>query len=105
MCSQRQHEYQFARHRRHRRLPRSYRGRDFCWWGQRLGRFSAVTRGVPEDYLTPLVTGVAGGHDVDLRALSIATVIWATGYRVAFDWVRCPVLDAAFLAEAIDARN
>ncbi len=161
---------------RHRRLPRSYRGRDFCWWGQRMGRFSAVTRGVPEDYLTPLVTGVAGGHDVDLRALAgrgvtlvgrlvgieggrcrfaddlernlavgddgyddfvaaadaltrdpawaeavgpapgtrsgppaamapappvldlralgITTVIWATGYRVAFDWVRCPVLDA-----------
>ena len=161
---------------RHRRLPRNYRGRDFCWWGQRLGRFSAVTRGIPEDYLAPLVTGVGGGHDVDLRLLgsrgvtlvgrlidieegccrfaddlernlavgddgydefiaaadaltreaswnevvepapgprtgpsttldtappvldlrllNITTVIWAIGYRVAFDWVRCPVLDA-----------
>ena len=76
--------------------------------------------------------------------MGIATVIWAIGYRVAFDWVQCPVLDsdglplqergvttepgvfflglpfmhqiqssflwgvgedAAFLAEAIDARD
>jgi putative flavoprotein involved in K+ transport len=55
---------------RHRRLPRSYRSRDFCWWGQPMGRFSAVTHGVPEDYLAPLVTGVGGGHDVNLRALA-----------------------------------
>ena len=30
---------------------------------------------------------------LDLQALGITTVIWAIGYSVDFDWIRCPVLD------------
>jgi hypothetical protein len=39
-----------------------------------MGRFSAVTRGIAEDYLTPLVTGFARRHDVDLGALAGSAV-------------------------------
>lgn len=30
---------------------------------------------------------------IDLRKACIRSVIWATGYKYAFDWVRCGVLD------------
>ncbi len=32
---------------------------------------------------------------IDLRAEAIRTVVWAVGYRRAYDWLRVPVLDAA----------
>src|SRR5262245_4333950 len=32
--------------------------------------------------------------DVDLRSDGIATVIWATGYRRDYSWLRVPILDA-----------
>jgi putative flavoprotein involved in K+ transport len=39
------------------------------------------------DYAPPEVT------ELDLRAEGISTVLWTSGYRPAFDWVRLPVLD------------
>jgi putative flavoprotein involved in K+ transport len=33
--------------------------------------------------------------DLDLRAAGVRTVVWATGYRRDFRWLRAPVLDAA----------
>ena len=31
---------------------------------------------------------------LDLRAAGVTSIIWATGFRYAFDWIRLPVLDA-----------
>jgi putative flavoprotein involved in K+ transport len=157
---------------RHRRVPRRYRGRDFGWWQERTGLGERIADTVPSDVLPPLLTGVSGGRDVDLRRLakegvrlvgslqginegrlffapdldlhlakgdegvlgftrlvdefiarnglpapdepSVATfspvamaspldlevrdadirsVVWATGYRYDFSWVKCPVLN------------
>ena len=36
----------------------------------------------------------ARSGDVDLRRAGIATVIWATGFRRRYDWLRLPVCDA-----------
>ena len=33
--------------------------------------------------------------DLDLRAAGIRTVVWATGYRRSYRWLRLPVLDAS----------
>jgi putative flavoprotein involved in K+ transport len=39
------------------------------------------------------VTAPAGPVELDLRRAGISTVIWATGYRPAYPWLRLPVLD------------
>ena len=39
----------------------------------------------------PLANGTA--TDLDLNSEGIATVVWATGYRRAYPWLRVPVLD------------
>jgi putative flavoprotein involved in K+ transport len=41
----------------------------------------------------PPFTAPAGPATLDLRRAGIATVIWATGYRPAYPWLRVPVLD------------
>lgn len=55
---------------RHRRVPRRYRGRDVFWWRRALGLLDVTAADTPEDRRLPppLVTGVGGGHDVDIRA-------------------------------------
>ncbi|HYB69310.1 MAG TPA: FAD-dependent oxidoreductase, partial [Candidatus Bathyarchaeia archaeon] len=55
---------------RHRRLPRRYRGRDMFWWMERMGALGEPLEERPEarERPNPLVTGVAGGHDIDIRA-------------------------------------
>jgi putative flavoprotein involved in K+ transport len=55
---------------RHRRVPRRYRGRDFGWWLERMGLGERIADSVPSDLLAPLLTGVSGGRDVDLRQLA-----------------------------------
>jgi putative flavoprotein involved in K+ transport len=54
---------------RHRRFPRRYRGRDMFWWLERLGALDQTLEEHPEarERPNPLVTGVGGGHDIDLR--------------------------------------
>lgn len=54
---------------RHRRFPRRYRGRDMFWWMERMGALDQTLDERPEarDRPNPLVTGVGGGHDIDLR--------------------------------------
>lgn len=161
---------------RHRRVPRRYRGKDFGWWTVQTGAADRTREELPPGFLPPLVTGVNGGEDVDLRLLAadgvtlvgslrgvrdgrfyfaadlvenlalgdagivqftkavdefilkrgldapedaladpsgaarlpeqppiteldmreagITSVIWATGYRYDFGWIKCPVLDA-----------
>src|SRR5690242_9765116 len=54
---------------RHRRFPRRYRGRDMFWWMERMGALDQTLAERPEarGRPNPLVTGVGGGHDIDLR--------------------------------------
>jgi len=54
---------------RHQRVPRRYRGRDAFWWRRELGMLDETADEVPPERRLPppLVTGVHGGYDVDLR--------------------------------------
>ncbi len=54
---------------RHRRVPRRYRGRDVFWWRRALGHLDQTAEATPEARRmhAPLVTGVRGGHDIDIR--------------------------------------
>jgi putative flavoprotein involved in K+ transport len=54
---------------RHQRVPRRYRGRDAFWWRRELGLLDQTAAEVPpaQRLPPPLVTGVHGGYDVDLR--------------------------------------
>jgi putative flavoprotein involved in K+ transport len=36
---------------------------------------------------------IEGARSLDLRAESVGTMIWATGYEYAYDWLHLPVLD------------
>ena len=51
------------------RAPRRYRGRDAFWWRRALGVLDQTAAEVPPERRLPppLVTGVHGGYDVDLR--------------------------------------
>ena len=54
---------------RHRRVPRRYRGQDVFWWRRELGYLDEKAEDTPRELRQPppLVTGVGGGHDVDIR--------------------------------------
>jgi len=52
---------------RHRRAPRRYRGRDLFWWRREIGELDGLAdSGVKME--VPLMTGVRGGYDVDIRS-------------------------------------
>jgi len=57
---------------RHRRVPRRYRGKDVIFWRRELGELDQAAQATPKSKRqpAPLVTGVEGGHDVDLRQLA-----------------------------------
>jgi len=61
---------------RHRRYPRRYRGRDMFWWMERIGALDQTLEERPDarERPNPLVTGVGGGHDIDLRDYAAAGV-------------------------------
>jgi putative flavoprotein involved in K+ transport len=54
----------------HERPPRSYRGRDFCWWLGVLGKWDAETPGPGTEHVTIAVSGAYGGQTVDFRRLA-----------------------------------
>ena len=54
----------------HDRPPRSYRGRDFCWWLGVLGKWDAAAPSRGAEHVTIAVSGAHGGHTVDFRALA-----------------------------------
>ena len=60
---------------RHRRAPRRYRGRDLTWWQKALGEADATVEQCPNEPTSRLLTGVAGGHDLDLRRLAADGVV------------------------------
>jgi len=61
---------------RHRRYPRRYRGHDMFWWMERIGALDQTLDERPDarERPNPLVTGVGGGHDIDLRDYAAAGV-------------------------------
>ncbi|NYD78284.1 flavin-containing monooxygenase [Arthrobacter cupressi] len=68
----------------HDRPPRSYRGRDFCWWLGVLGMWDASTPPQGAEHVTIAVSGADGGHTVDFRALA-EEGITLVGRTVAFE--------------------
>jgi putative flavoprotein involved in K+ transport len=54
----------------HDRPPRSYRGRDFCWWLGVLGLWDATVSQPGKEHVTIAVTGAHGGYTVDFRELA-----------------------------------
>jgi putative flavoprotein involved in K+ transport len=54
---------------RHSRPPRRYRGRDFVWWLDVLGRW-ALPAPTERAHVTIALSGARGGHTVDFRTLA-----------------------------------
>ncbi|HZP35525.1 MAG TPA: NAD(P)-binding domain-containing protein [Methylomirabilota bacterium] len=79
---------------RHRRFPRRYRGRDMFWWMDRLGALDQTLEEQPEARRrpNPLVTGVGGGHDIDLRDYAARGVV-LLGHVEAVDGERLHLAD------------
>jgi putative flavoprotein involved in K+ transport len=68
----------------HDRPPRSYRGRDFCWWLGVLGKWDAETPPEGAEHVTIAVSGARGGHTVDFRALA-ARGVRLVGRTTSYD--------------------
>jgi putative flavoprotein involved in K+ transport len=60
---------------KHRRVPRRYRGKDYTWWYFSLGDADRTVDQLRGAWLSPLITGVRGGHDLDLRRLAADGVV------------------------------
>ncbi|MEV6343088.1 NAD(P)/FAD-dependent oxidoreductase [Actinoplanes sp. NPDC051851] len=58
----------------HDRPPRSYRGRDFCWWLGVLQKWDMETPPEGAAHVTIAVSGARGGHTVDFRELAASGV-------------------------------
>lgn len=68
----------------HDRPPRSYRGRDFCWWLGVLNLWDLETPPAGAEHVTIAVSGARGGHTVDFRALA-GIGIQLVGLTEAYD--------------------
>lgn len=88
---------------RHRRAPRVFRGKDIYWWLEKLGRFAQTIDGFPGRQWPPsvVITGVSGGHDVNVRQLAadgvevVGRVVGASGGTLAMQAGTNQILDAA----------
>lgn len=58
----------------HYRPPRSYRGRDYCWWLGALGLWDEVRVQPRKQHVAFAVSGYAGGKTVDFRRLAHAGI-------------------------------
>ena len=54
----------------HQRLPRRYRGRDYCWWLGVLGMWDVATPPQGSEHVTIPVSGAYGGRTIDFRQLA-----------------------------------
>jgi len=54
----------------HQRPPRSYRGRDFCWWLGVLGQWDNTRMEPGKEHVTIAVSGSHGGFTIDFRQLA-----------------------------------
>ena len=59
----------------HQRTPRRYRGKDCIWWNLALGDADKTVDQRVDAQPSRLMTGIGGGHDVDLRRLSADGVV------------------------------
>ena len=58
----------------HHRPPRSYRGRDYCWWLGVLGKWDAAAAEPGMEHIAISVSGAFGGHTVDFRRLAVTGI-------------------------------
>ena len=68
----------------HDRPPRTYRGRDYCWWLGVLGLWDLAAKAPGTEHVTISVSGARGGETVDFRRLAHAGMTLlgrASGYR------------------------
>ncbi len=68
----------------HNRPPRRYRGHDFVWWLDALGKWDAIVHAPGREHVTIAVSGAHGGITVDFRDLA-ARGITLAGRAQAFD--------------------
>ena len=68
----------------HDRPPRSYRGRDFCWWLGVLNKWDAQAPQANAEHVTIAVSGARGGHTVDFRDLD-ALGVGLVGFMTSFE--------------------
>jgi putative flavoprotein involved in K+ transport len=59
----------------HQRTPRRYRGKDCIWWNLALGDADRTVDQRVSAQPSRLMTGVGGGHDVDLRRLAADGIV------------------------------
>ena len=59
----------------HERIQRRYRGKDCIWWLIATGSADSTLREWKGARLSRLMTGVHGGHDIDLRRLAAEGVV------------------------------
>lgn len=69
----------------HQRTPRRYRGKDCIWWNLALGDADRTIGQRAGAQPSRLMTGVGGGHDVDLRRLAADGVVLLGRVRGAED--------------------
>lgn len=69
----------------HERIRRSYRGKDCIWWLIATGSADAMLRDWKGARLSRLMTGVDGGHDIDLRRLAADGIVLLGRVRAARD--------------------
>jgi putative flavoprotein involved in K+ transport len=60
---------------KHRRIPRRYRGKDYAWWYLAFGEGDTTVDQQCDPPPARLLTGVGGGHDLDLRRLAADGVV------------------------------
>ena len=93
---------------RHRRVPRRYRGRDVLWWLLALGRMDTRIDSFPGRRKPPslVITGVNGGHDIDVRRFAadgvtvLGRLLGAADGKIAFAPDSEPILAEADQAYA-----
>lgn len=76
----------------HERILRRYRGKDCIWWLIATGSTDATLREWKGARLSRLMTGVDGGHDIDLRRLAAEGVV-LVGRVMAADSGRLAIAD------------
>jgi putative flavoprotein involved in K+ transport len=69
---------------RHQRLPRRYRGHDYCYWMGLFGMWDVAASDPPPRHVTIAVSGTHGGQTIDFRRLAgrgMVLVGHAEGYE------------------------
>jgi putative flavoprotein involved in K+ transport len=82
----------------HRRLPRSYRGRDLAWWFDETGVDDVPVELRAGSRLPPVLTGAYGGYTIDFRRFAADGIILLGRVQAARDGV---IDIAADLAESL----